>query len=133
MPEEALLLDLAIDFSLLGYSPPQAVVTILALAFQLAIDQRLRPHQPVLAVIAKALQLAVPRALLDQVAPRVVAVFLVPPLFDPVVLDLGKLLRIEIQAVGCRVVAEFFATDQRAGISAAQLAIGFVLVLDLAT
>ncbi|MNC03346.1 hypothetical protein D3C75_507480 [compost metagenome] len=133
MPEKALLLDLAIDFSLLGYSPPQAVVTILALAFQLAIDQRLRPHQPVLAVIAKALQLAVPRALLDQVAPRIVAVLLIPPLFDPVVLDLVELPRVEVQTVGCWVVAKLFATDQRAGIAAAQLPVRFVLVLDLAT
>ncbi|MNE71874.1 hypothetical protein D3C80_1677800 [compost metagenome] len=79
------------------------------------------------------LQLAVPRALLDQIAPRVVAVLLIPPLFDPVVLDLVELPRIEVQAVGCRVVAEFLAADQRAGIATAQLAVGFVLVLDLAT
>ncbi|MCY1173744.1 hypothetical protein D9M73_139190 [compost metagenome] len=131
LPEEALLLDLAIDFSLLGYSPPQAVVTILALAFQLAIDQRLRPHQPVLAVIAEVLQLTMPRALLDQVAPRVVAVLLIPPLFDAVVLDLVELPRIEVQAVGCRVVAEFLAADQGASITTAQLAVGFVFVLDL--
>ncbi|MNN61308.1 hypothetical protein D3C81_1765360 [compost metagenome] len=103
------------------------------MAFQLAIDQRLRPHQPVLAVIAEVLQLAVPRALLDQVAPRVVAVLLIPPLLDPVVLDLVELPRIEVQAVGCRVVAELLAADQRASITTAQLAVGFVFVLDLAT
>ncbi|MNZ84983.1 hypothetical protein D3C78_1037570 [compost metagenome] len=133
MPEEALLFDFAVDLRLLGHPPPQAVVAILTPAFQLAVMQCLRPHQPVLAVIAKALQLAVPRALLDQVAPRIVAVLLIPPLFDPVVLDLVELPRVEVQTVGCWVVAKLFATDQRAGIAAAQLPVRFVLVLDLAT
>ncbi|MND75924.1 hypothetical protein D3C80_675590 [compost metagenome] len=133
MPEEALLFDFAVDLRLLGYSPPQTVITVMPSTLQLAIDQRFRPHQPVFAVIGKALQLAVPRALLDQVAPRIVAVLLIPPLFDPVVLDLVELPRVEVQTVGCWVVAKLFATDQRAGIAAAQLPVRFVLVLDLAT
>ncbi|MNN31248.1 hypothetical protein D3C81_1449300 [compost metagenome] len=133
LPEEALLFDLAIDLRLLGHPPPQAVIAILASALQLAIDQCLGPHQPVLAVIAKALQLAVSRALLDQVAPRIVAVLLIPPLFDPVVLDLVELPRIEVQPIRRWVVTELFAANQRAGITAAQLPVRFVLVLDLAT
>ncbi|MNF02781.1 hypothetical protein D3C80_2019810 [compost metagenome] len=40
---------------------------------------------------------------------------------------------IEIQAVARRVVTKLFATNQRARIAAAQLAVRFVLVLDLAT
>lgn len=59
------------------------------------------PHQPVLAVIAEVLQLTVPRALLDQIAPRV--------------------------------IAEILAADQRADIATAQLAVGFLFLLDLAT
>ncbi len=65
------------------------------------------------------LQLAVPRALLDQVAPRIVAVLLVSPLLDPVVLDLVELARVEIESVGRRVVTKLFASNQRAGIAAA--------------
>ncbi len=69
---------------------------------------------------------------LDQVAPRIVAILLIPPLPDTVVLDLVELAGIEVQPVGCGVVAEFLAADQRAGITTAQLAVGFLVVLDLA-
>ncbi|MNG10116.1 hypothetical protein D3C84_935680 [compost metagenome] len=74
-----------------------------------------------------------PRALLDQVAPGIVTILLIPPLPDAVVLDLVELAGIEVQPVGRSVVAELFATDQRTGIAAVQLAVGFVLVFDLAT
>src|SRR5690606_36574666 len=77
LPEEALMFDLPIDLSLLGHPPPQTVVAVPPGAFQLAIDHCFSPDQPVFAVIGKALYLAVPRALLDQVAPRIVAVLLI--------------------------------------------------------
>ncbi len=79
LPEEALLLDFTVDLSLLGHSPPQAVIAILAFTFELSIDQCLSTYQAIFAVVTEALQLAVPRALLDQVAPWVVAVLLIPP------------------------------------------------------
>ncbi|MNH22100.1 hypothetical protein D3C79_819430 [compost metagenome] len=78
----------------------------------------MRPDQAVFAVIGKALQLAVPRALLDQVAPRIVAILLIPPLPDAVVLDLVELAGIEVQSVRRGVVAEFLTTHQRTGIAA---------------
>ncbi|MNP27116.1 hypothetical protein D3C76_1200050 [compost metagenome] len=134
MPEEALLLDLPIDLSQLGHPPPQAVITVVPGTLQLAIDPCLRPHQPVFTVITEALQpVAIFRAFFDQVAPRVVTVLLVPPVCDAVVPGLGKLPGIEIQAVARRVVTKLFAANQRARIAAAQLAVRFVLVLDLAT
>jgi len=43
-----------------------------------------------------------------------------------------KLAGVEVQPVRRGVVAEFFAVDQLAGVAAVQLAVGFVLVLDLA-
>ncbi|MCY1444221.1 hypothetical protein D9M71_606800 [compost metagenome] len=73
-----------------------------------------------------------PRALLDQVAPGIVPILLIPPLPDAVVLDLVELAGVEVQPVGCGVVAKFLTPDQRTGIAAVQLAVGFVLVFDLA-
>ncbi|MNE28653.1 hypothetical protein D3C80_1221000 [compost metagenome] len=84
-------------------------------------------------VVPEVLLFAVPGPLLDQVTPWVIAVFLIAPMGDPVVLELGKFPCVEIQPVGRRVVTELFTAHQRAGITAAQLAIGFVLVLDLTT
>jgi len=43
-----------------------------------------------------------------------------------------KLAGVEVQPVRRGVVAEFFAVEQLAGVAAVQLAVGFVLVLDLA-
>ena len=43
-----------------------------------------------------------------------------------------KLAGVEVQPVRRGVVAEFFAVDQLPGVAAVQLAVGFVLVLDLA-
>ncbi|KAF1309257.1 hypothetical protein BLX42_20195 [Pseudomonas sp. SG-MS2] len=84
LPEEMLLLRRAFDFSGFGNPPPQAVIAISARTFQLAVDQRFGTHQPVLTVIGKTLKLAIPRALLDQVAPRVVAILLFSPAVDTV-------------------------------------------------
>ncbi|MNJ56662.1 hypothetical protein D3C77_522210 [compost metagenome] len=118
LPKKALLLSFAVDIRLLGHPPPEAVVAILTRTLQLALDQRLRPDQAVFAVIGKALQLAVPRALLDQIAPGIIAVFLITPLPDAVVLDLVELAGIEVQSVRRGVVAEFLTTHQRTGIAA---------------
>ena len=70
--------------------------------------------------------------LFNQVAPRIVGIFLIPPALEAVVLDVVKLAGVEVQPVHRRVVAEFFTVDQLAGVAAVQLAVGFVLVLDLA-
>ncbi len=50
----------------------------------------------------------------------------------PVVLHIVKPSGVEVQAVGGGVIAKFFAVDQFAGVAAVQLAVGFVLVFDLA-
>ncbi|MNN82245.1 hypothetical protein D3C81_1991620 [compost metagenome] len=102
----------AADFSGFGNPPPQAVIAISARTFQLAVDHCLSTHQPVLTVIGKVLQLAMPRALLDQVAPRIVAVLLIAPTLDAVVLHLLKLPSVEVEPVGRRVIAELFAANQ---------------------
>ncbi|MNJ66909.1 hypothetical protein D3C77_818960 [compost metagenome] len=64
------------------------------------------------------LQLAQTAAFLDQIAPGIVAVFLITPLPDAVVLDLVELAGIEVQPVGRGVVTEFLTTHQRTGIAA---------------
>jgi len=66
-----------------------------------------------------------PRALLDQVAPRVIAILLVPLTLDAVVLNLLKLTRIEVQPVGRSVIAKLFAVYEGIGITAVQVAVGF--------
>jgi hypothetical protein len=67
----------------------------------------------------------------NQVAPGIVGIFLIPPAFEAVVLDVVKLAGVEVHPVRGGVVAEFFAVDQVAGVAAVQLAVGFVFVLDL--
>ncbi|KII28717.1 hypothetical protein NL64_23285 [Pseudomonas fluorescens] len=78
------------------------------------------------------MQLAHAAAFFNQVAPRIVGIFLIPPAFEAVVFDVVKLAGVEIQPVRRGVVAEFFAVDQLAGVATVQLAVGFVFVLDLA-
>ncbi|PBP31066.1 hypothetical protein CCL12_21630, partial [Pseudomonas syringae] len=68
----------------------------------------------------------------DQVAPGVVLVFVVRPLFEAVVFDVIEAAGVEVQAVGRSVVAEFFAVDHATCIARQQLAVGFVLVLGFA-
>ncbi|KKY49579.1 hypothetical protein AAY86_27180 [Pseudomonas amygdali pv. tabaci str. ATCC 11528] len=69
----------------------------------------------------------------DQVAPGVVFVFVVRPLFEAVVFDVVETTGVEVQTVGRGVVAEFFAVDYSAGVARQQLAVGFVFVLGFAT
>ncbi|KTB97836.1 hypothetical protein AO387_25770 [Pseudomonas syringae ICMP 11168] len=68
----------------------------------------------------------------DQVAPGVVFVFVVRPLFEAVVFDVVEAAGVEVEAVGRGVVAELFAVDHAAGIARQQLAVGFVFVLGFA-
>ena len=126
------LLDHAINNGLLTDPSPQAVVSIKTAAFQLAIDQRLGPHQPIFTVINKRLQFAHATAFFNQVAPRIVGIFLIPPAFEAVVFDEVELAGVEVEPVRRGVLAKLFAVDKLAGVAAVQLAIGFVFVLDLA-
>ena len=83
-------------------------------------------------VAAGRLQPTYPAAFFNQVAPRIVGIFLIPPLLDPVVFDVIKLTGIEVQAIRRRVVSELLTVHQLAGITAVQLTVGLILVLDLA-
>ena len=121
LPEEALLLRGAVDLRLFGDPPPQAVVAVLAHAFQLAPDACLRLYQPVFTVIGESLLLHRPAEFLDQVTPRVIPIFLIPPFLDPVVIDLVELAGTEVQPVRRRVVAEGFAVFQMAGLATVQV------------
>jgi len=116
----------------LGNTSSEAVITISPNTFQLAANQRLSFDQPILTVIAERLQPAHPAALFNQVAPRIVGIFLIPPLLDPVVFHVIKLTGVEVQPVRRRVVSELLTVHQLARVTAVQLAVGFVLVLDLA-
>ncbi|MNT58761.1 hypothetical protein D3C72_1962200 [compost metagenome] len=118
MPKKALLLSFAVDIRLLRHPAAEAVVAILTHTFELAVDQCLRFDQAVFSVITEVLQLAQTAAFLDQIAPGIVAVFLITPLPDAVVLDLVELAGIEVQPVGRGVVTEFLTTHQRTGIAA---------------
>ena len=132
LPQEVFQLGYAINNGLLTDPPPQAVVPIRSGTFQLAIDQRLGLDQAIFTVINKRLQFAHATAFFNQVAPRIVGIFLIPPAFEAVVFDVVKLAGVEVQPVCRGVVAEFFAVEQLAGVTAVQLAVGFVFVLDLA-
>ncbi|VVO36425.1 hypothetical protein PS712_05442 [Pseudomonas fluorescens] len=132
LPQEVFLLGYAINNGLLTDPPPQAVVPIRTGTFQLAIDQRLGLDQAIFTVINKRLQFAHATAFFNQVAPRIVGIFLIPPAFEAVVFDVIELAGVEIQPVRRGVVAEFFAVDQLPSVTAVQLAVGFVFVLDLA-
>ena len=90
------LLDHAINNGLLTDPPSQAVVSIKTTAFQLAVDQRLGLDQVVFAVINKRLQFAHAAAFFNQVAPRIVGIFLIPPAFEAVVFDVVELAGVEI-------------------------------------
>ena len=102
------MLVLGFPRNLRGFSnsATQAVIPIRADAMHLAVDHRLRFDEPVFTFIRKRLQLAQPYLLLNQIAPRVVGIFLIAPLFDSVVFHLIKLAGVEVQAVGRSVVAE---------------------------
>ncbi|CAM3556182.1 hypothetical protein PSFL111601_28250 [Pseudomonas floridensis] len=99
---------------------------------KLAVNQRFGFDQPVFAVVGKRLPFRQTAALFNQVAPGVVAVFLITPLVKPVVLQVVEAAGVEVQPVGGYVVAEFLAIDQSAGVAAVQLALSFVFVLYLA-
>jgi hypothetical protein len=51
------------------------------------------------------LQLIQPYSLFNQVASRVIGIFLIAPLLDAVVFDLIELLSVETLPVGCRAIA----------------------------
>ncbi|KTC02623.1 hypothetical protein AO388_02635 [Pseudomonas sp. ICMP 10191] len=70
---------------------------------------------------------------LDQIAPRVVLVFVVAPLLEAVVFDAVKAAGVEVQAVAGSVVAEFFAVEAFFWVVFKQAAVGFVFVGDFAT
>ncbi|MCF5735683.1 hypothetical protein GIV17_15915 [Pseudomonas syringae] len=67
---------------------------------------------------------------LDQVAPRVVFVFVVAPFFEAVVFDAVEAAGVEVQAVAGGVVAEFFAVEAFFGVVFKQAAVGLVFVGD---
>jgi hypothetical protein len=107
------MLVLGFSRNLRGLSNPtaQTVIPVNADTMHLAVNHRLRFDEAVLAVVTKGLQLAQPYPLFNQIAPRVVGIFLIAPLLNAVVFNLIKLAGVEVQAVGCSVVAKLFAID----------------------
>ncbi len=127
------MFGLTLGLRLLGNASSKAVVLVRAGAVKLTVEHRFRAHQTVFTVVGKRLPFRQTAAFFYQVAPGVVAVFLITPLFEAVVLHVIEAAGIEVQAVGGGVVAKLFAVDQFAGVAAVQLAVGFVFVFDLTT
>ncbi len=103
---------------------------IAAGAFHLRISHGLGFNQAVFAVVGEGLPAHDADSFFDQVAPRVVFVFVVAPLFEAVVFDVVEAAGVEVQPVGGCVVAELFAIDDQAvGVrqDLAQLVVGEVL------
>ncbi len=122
------MLDLAVCFRLLANPSSQAVVLVRASAVKLTVEHRFRTYEAVFTVVGKRLPFRQTAAFFYQVAPGVVGVFLITPLFEAVVLYVVEAAGVEVQAVGGGVVAKLFAVDQFAGVAAVQLAVGFVFV-----
>ncbi|KPW10234.1 hypothetical protein ALO42_102366 [Pseudomonas syringae pv. atrofaciens] len=132
MPEEAFVFGVAFDLGLFGDSPAQTVVLVAAGAFNLRVSHGLGFDQAVFAVVGEGLPAHDADDFFDQVAPGVVFVFVVRPLFEAVVFDVVEAAGVEVEAVGRGVVAELFAIDHAAGVARQQLAVGFVFVLGFA-
>ena len=122
----------AVCFGLFGNPSSQAVVLVRASAMKLAVHQRFGFDETVLTVVGKRLPFRQTTAFFNQIAPRIIGVFLITLLFKPVVLHMVEAAGVEVQPVGGYVVAEFLAIDQSAGVAAVQLALSFVFVLYLA-
>ncbi|KPW07452.1 hypothetical protein ALO42_200000 [Pseudomonas syringae pv. atrofaciens] len=126
------MFGVAFDLGLFGDSPAQTVVLVAAGAFNLRVGHGLGFDQAVFAVVGEGLPAHDADNFFDQVAPGVVFVFVVRPLFEAVVFDVVEAAGVEVEAVGRGVVAELFAVDHATGIARQQLAVGFVFVLGFA-
>jgi len=113
-----LVFGLAVYLGSLADAPSKAVVAVDADALKLAVNKRFSFDQTVFAVVAECLQLAQPYPLFNQIAPRIVGIFLIAPALDAVVFDLVELAGIEVQPVRGSVVPEFFAIDELVGVAA---------------
>ncbi|WP_419187075.1 hypothetical protein [Pseudomonas amygdali] len=122
----------AFDLGLFPYASAQAVVLIAAGAFHLRISHGIGFDQAVFAVVGEGLPAHDADSFFDQVAPGVVFVFVVAPLFEAVVFDVVEAAGVEVQAVGRCVVAELFTIDDQAVVTRQQLAVGFVFVVGFA-
>ncbi|WP_395574034.1 hypothetical protein, partial [Pseudomonas syringae group genomosp. 7] len=71
--------------------------------------------------------------LLDQIAPGVLFVFVVPPLLDAFVFVSGEAAGVELQAVASVVEAKGYALNEFFAVVFKQAAVGYLLVGDLAT
>ena len=127
------MVGLALNVGLFANAPAQAVVLIAAGAFHLTVGHGLGFDQAVFAVVGEGLPTHDADDFLDQVAPRVVLVFVVAPLFEAVVFDAVEAAGVEVEAVAGSVVAEFFTVEAFFGVVFKQAAVGFVLVGDFAT
>ncbi len=81
LPEEAFVVGVAFDLGLFGDSSAQAVVLVAAGAFNLRVSHGLGFDQAVFAVVGECLPAHDADDFFDQVAPGVVFVFVVRPLF----------------------------------------------------
>ncbi|SOQ03929.1 hypothetical protein CFBP4215_04864 [Pseudomonas syringae pv. syringae] len=124
------MVGLTLDLPLFGNASAQAVVLVAAGAFHLTVSHGLGFDQAVFAVVGEGLPAHDADDFLDQVAPRVVLVFVVAPLLEAVVFDAVEAAGVEVQAVAGGVVAEFFAVETFFGVVFEQAAVGFVFVGD---
>ena len=91
---------LTLDLRLLGNASSKAVVLVRAGAMKLTVEHRFRTYEAVFTVVGKRLPFRQTAALLDQVAPGVVGVFLITPLLEAVVLYVVEVAGVEVQAIG---------------------------------
>ena len=86
--------------------------------------------QAVFAVVGEGLPTHDADDFLDQIAPRVVLVFVVAPLLEAVVFDAVEAAGVEVEAVAGSVVAELFAVETFFWVAFKQAAVGLVFVGD---
>ncbi|PHN61376.1 hypothetical protein AO275_14420 [Pseudomonas viridiflava] len=90
------MFGLAVYFGLFGNPSSQAVVLVRAGAMKLAVHQRFGFDEAVFAVVGKRLPFRQTTAFFNQIAPGVVAVFLITPPFKPVVLHMVEAAGVEV-------------------------------------
>lgn len=106
------MFGLAFDFGGFPDSPSEAVIAVGSHALKLAVAGRFRFNKPISAAVTERLRPANNHPLFDQIAPRIVGIFLIEPALDAVVVDLFELAGVEVQSARCWVVPELFAVDE---------------------
>ncbi len=93
------MFGLAVYLGRLADAPSKAVVTIGAGTVKLAVEEGFGSDKAIFAVVLESLQFAQADPPFNQVAPRIVGIFLIAPALDAVVFDLIELAGVGIQAI----------------------------------